>query len=72
MGMIFDAPKRYETHVWFIDWLRDMDCLVNVPANYDYCDKFALNNMLPKKMHKASESDKIDFINELIYHLIFD
>ena len=72
IGMLFDNFKKVEHYYTIMELLNDMDCIVNVLANYDYCDKYALNNMLPKRMHKASESDKVDFINDTIYHLIFD
>lgn len=55
----------------FFEWVNDMDCIINVLANYDYCDKYALNNMLPKRMHKAHEDDKVNFINNEIYKLLF-
>ena len=57
----------------FIDWLNYIHCIVNVFANYDYCDKYALNNMLPVGMRKKriSDEDKVNFINEKIFELIF-
>lgn len=66
-----DYVTKPELKTMFLEWLSDMDCLVNVVENLDYSDNYKLNFFLPNYMHNKGEQAKLDYINNQIFKLIF-
>lgn len=62
---------KAELKTMFLEWIADMDCLVNVIENLDYSDNYKLEYFLPKYMQHKGEIAKLDYINNQIFNLLY-
>ena len=55
----------------FLEWLNDLNCLINVIENLDYSDNYKLEDFTPKALHNKGEEVMLDYINNQIFSLIY-
>ena len=67
-----DYVSLTELKAIFKGWVNDLNCLISVIDNIDYTDKFTLNKLVPPALRFKSESDKVDYINDIIFSLVFN
>jgi hypothetical protein len=56
----------------FKEWVTDLNNIISVIDNVDYTDKYTLNTMTPVYLRSKSEADKVDYINDIIFSLVFN
>ena len=67
----WDKPSKTELKTMFLDWLNDLDCIVNVIESLDYSDNYKLEYFTPKYLHSKGVKAMVDYINNQIYSLIY-
>lgn len=55
----------------FLEWVTDLNCIINVIENLDYSDNYKLEHFTPKRLHDKGEQAMLDYINNLIFSLIY-
>lgn len=70
MGINTNRYSKTTLRPVFILWANDLDCPISVIDNIDYTDFYTLNALTPKRLHKA-ENAQVDYINNVIFDLIF-